>query len=95
MRKFELEPGFTCHTIEEADASYIAHVVKQQDLHCNIINTSMPAIAINNLPQQITHESIERAFQKFHPKRVQTIGTTAVEVSSSGMHRQVSHFQYL
>lgn len=80
MRKLELEPGFTCHTIVGADASYVAEIARQQNLHCNIVNTSMPAMVVSNLPPQISHETIENAFQKYHPKRVQVIGTSALEV---------------
>lgn len=80
MRKVELEPGFTCHTIVEADAVYVAQVARQQQLHCNIVNTSMPAMVLSNLSPDIAPETIETALQKYQPKRVQVIGTPAVEV---------------
>ena len=83
MRKLELEPGFTCHTVVEADASYIAEAAQQQNLHCNVVNTSIPAMVLSNLPPHISHETIESAFQKYHPKRVQLIGTPALEVRTT------------
>jgi hypothetical protein len=80
MRKLELEPGFLCHTGAEADALYVIKTATSMQLQTRLINTSMPALLLNNLPPQISVENLKATFEKYSPKRIHIHGTTTLEV---------------
>ena len=69
-RKIELEPGCAVHIMNSAEAEHAKHTLSNASLDsiaqdtCNVINTAMPAIYLDNIPSTMSSEEIHEIFHK-------------------------------
>lgn len=64
-RKIEIEPGFSVHVSNEAEAMYSRSLLKDK-LNCdgNILSTYLPALLLNNVPSDINACDLLKSFPK-------------------------------
>ena len=82
-RKVMLEPGCAVLLYNEAEAELAARSItaKFPGSSCQIRQTTMPSLLLQNLPDTVSAQSLQAAFAAFQPKSVQMIGGASLSLT--------------
>lgn len=81
IRRSEVEPGCALHLIDEVKAEIAAKQIRSLNLKANIQTTCLPSLVLHNIPNNITHENISKAFEQYNPTAIRFSGKRQIIVS--------------
>jgi hypothetical protein len=80
-RKVEMEPGCAIHLQNEGEATYLSSLITSKfGYEGSISSTTMPSLLLQNLPNNVCIQKLEKSFAKFKPKIVRVTGSSSLQV---------------
>ncbi len=81
-RVVQLQPGCSIHFMDEAQAMYGKNILMDKmKLDSTIVNTSLPSLMINNIPEDISVETIAKCFNKYTINSIHILGTYTAQIT--------------
>lgn len=84
IRKVELEPGCSIHVLNEAEASSVSNFVTSSfNYETKVVSTALPSLLLQNLPDKVSIEALNKSFSDFNPVAVNLSGGNTFQVHVS------------
>lgn len=81
-RRCEVEPGCALHIVDEAAAQVAAATLRNNlGLRATVKNTALPSLALHNLPNNVSVDSLRESFSRFEPLTVRMSGKRCITIT--------------
>lgn len=80
-RKVELQPGCSLFFNDEAEARIAAdYITGKRSLEALVTKASMPCLALQNVPESVTVDTLEKGFSGQNPQAVRFSGSNTLQI---------------